>query len=232
MTATDGVLGAAVIEQIQRLGGQVPRGRALELEVVDTPAGQRLLPSWLRVLMSVTWPVELCTSDEFGWDLTFRAAQTDPASVSEPRPHAWLTCATDSGNYRYLTDLDAPCGAGPADPLLYRVDEEDQQPLWDSMRLSQLLSSLEPGVSAESGTVLAGVCWIGRHPDDEAVVHIPRSPVAVAGPGVQADPAGSRSAGLCPVTDLDQWRRQRPARPRAANPLTVVPRAPRERSDR
>jgi hypothetical protein len=141
-------LAAAVVRQIERLGGElVSREQPTEAVMVRTVLGPRPLPEPLRqFLKDVRWPQARnyrARNDDYPHGVRFNWGEiVEDYSCCGDRPY--LSIAEDASQFLYFVPLNS---SDLTNPSVYRIDHEGlDERLPRPQRLSAFLAGLEPEV--------------------------------------------------------------------------------------
>ncbi|MFA1546159.1 hypothetical protein [Actinomadura chokoriensis] len=132
-----------VFREIARLRGAVSEHFEPSDWRVDTPLGERVVPSPLQAVLSVEWPAgQLLVTDEDGdeYEVTFpRLVNGDP--VAEDRAF-FIIAFNEATQYYWVIDLD---DERPDDPWVHEIDHDlygDDRRFQNPKRLSRMLAAL------------------------------------------------------------------------------------------
>ncbi|MGW1364929.1 ankyrin repeat domain-containing protein [Streptomyces chartreusis] len=132
--------GEHVIEQLGRLGGQVPDQFAPIEWVVATPAGKRQVPEWAQRLLAVVFTAGDVRVDDYSDALvSFYGTEIEAGYFRERR--AWYGIGQRGDYHWYIADLDEQY---TDNPTVHRLDMEGgDYALDDGYRLTQELAGMK-----------------------------------------------------------------------------------------
>ncbi|MCF2530803.1 ankyrin repeat domain-containing protein [Yinghuangia soli] len=132
--------GERVIEQLGRLGGQVPDQFAPIDWVVATPAGKRQVPEWAQRLFAVAFTTGDVRVDDYSDAVvSFYGTEIENGYFREQR--AWYGIGQKGDYHWYIADLDEQC---TDDPTIHRLDMEGgDDALGDGRGLIQELAGMK-----------------------------------------------------------------------------------------
>lgn len=137
----DRLLSPQVLHQIERLGGHVPSGFRPREWTVSTPAGEHRVPDPVQALLAVVWPAgqDLCTDDDFRWEVYLPSDSEVGRIVIEDVPRAWYAVGYDEGQFYLIADL---AEADTDDFPVYQVDHDGSSDASIRYPLSSVLGNL------------------------------------------------------------------------------------------